>query len=52
MPAETNSVLVGWPRDAARSSFSPENPGNPLTPQPGWNPKFSSFVVRRRRVNN
>jgi hypothetical protein len=34
------------------SSDSPENPGNPLIPKPGWNPKFSSFVVRRRRVSN
>jgi hypothetical protein len=34
------------------SDFSPENPGNPLIPKPGWKWKFSSFVVHRRRVNN
>ncbi len=32
--------------------FSPENPGKPLIPTPGPMPKFSSFVVGRRRVRN
>jgi len=52
MSYKAASQVVQSGAAGGKADSSPENPGNPLIPEPGWNAKFSPFVVRRRLVNN